>query len=189
MGLVNCRECDAEVSNQAKKCPYCGIPRPGLATGSSGWAVGVGLFLIIAMCTYMERRPEPTSSVVFTPPPKIKNIPKSSDKAHPPAKRKSLSLLEQAARDVRAYELAKKRQGALFLVRSAANKKHSYTQAQCDKLSDQGKMVRFWDVIKLLIKRYPEGTNFPHVGQGLTYSRRWHLIQCGKWRYALPIVK
>ena len=170
MALVRCRDCNAGVSSQAKICPHCGRPIPSRRSVSEGFVVCTGLILIIGMCAYMAQETEPTSSVKFKP----------------SAKKRVLSLLEQAARDVREYELAKKRSGREFIVKSAPDKRHNYTQAQCDKLSDQGKMVRFWDVIKLLVKRYPNDKTFPHVGQGLTYSRKWHLIRCGKWRYAYP---
>ena len=56
--MVNCRECDAEVSSQAKICPRCGIPKPWLPK-TSGFAVCLGLFLIIVMCSYMGGKTKP----------------------------------------------------------------------------------------------------------------------------------
>lgn len=36
MSLINCPECDKEVSDQAQMCPHCGRDYPRLSDGSLG---------------------------------------------------------------------------------------------------------------------------------------------------------
>jgi len=63
MALTTCKECNKEVSTEAKTCPYCGIDNPGVsdlgAIDNNNRRVGVVvLALLIFLCIYIFTRHE-----------------------------------------------------------------------------------------------------------------------------------
>ncbi len=54
MGMVKCRECGKDVSDQAKTCPHCGVAKPAPESKLGLYVkLGLGAVLVIAMarCT------------------------------------------------------------------------------------------------------------------------------------------
>jgi hypothetical protein len=63
MALTTCKECNKEVSTEAKTCPYCGIDNPGFSDpgviDNNNRRVGVVvLALLIFLCIYIFTRHE-----------------------------------------------------------------------------------------------------------------------------------
>jgi len=50
MGMVNCRECGKEVSDQAKSCPHCGIAKPAPPSQVGNYLkLGFGALVVFGM--------------------------------------------------------------------------------------------------------------------------------------------
>lgn len=61
MALINCHECGAKVSTQAKVCPGCGV-KPKKATSMTTWVVG-GVVLSAILFSLATAPPEPAAKV------------------------------------------------------------------------------------------------------------------------------
>ena len=53
MALATCKECNEEVSTEAKTCPYCGIDNPGVIDNNNRRVGAVVFALIIFLCIYI----------------------------------------------------------------------------------------------------------------------------------------
>lgn len=58
MGLTNCKECNKEVSTEARTCPNCGIDNPGGGDKNNRRVGVVVLALLIFLCLYIFTRHE-----------------------------------------------------------------------------------------------------------------------------------
>jgi len=58
MTLTTCKECNKEVSTEAKTCPYCGIDNPGVSDNNNRRVGVVVLALLIFLCIYIFTRHE-----------------------------------------------------------------------------------------------------------------------------------
>lgn len=77
MALKNCKECGAQVSNNATSCPQCGSPQPKKTSVLTWVCVGLlGLaFIIWAMSDKSE---PPQTTHVVAPENKVKNVDENS---------------------------------------------------------------------------------------------------------------
>lgn len=66
MALIQCKECKKEVSNLAKKCPHCGISKPGMTAKKAGKGCLL-LILLILICGWLAGRGDKTSSTTSEP--------------------------------------------------------------------------------------------------------------------------
>jgi tetratricopeptide (TPR) repeat protein len=53
MPLTTCKECNKEVSTEARTCPYCGIDNPGIIENNNRRVGVVVLALLIFLCIYI----------------------------------------------------------------------------------------------------------------------------------------
>lgn len=60
MAIGKCRECGAEVSDQAKACPKCGVSRPVRKTSKLTWLAALVIAPVVAM-TIIEFEPSPVA--------------------------------------------------------------------------------------------------------------------------------
>lgn len=56
MAMTKCKECKAEVSSKAKKCPNCGVSNPGV--GGKDLAVGLGAIIVLILFTVVACAPD-----------------------------------------------------------------------------------------------------------------------------------
>lgn len=69
MAMTKCRECSTLVSNEAKKCPSCGISSPAKAPGH-GCLITIGIgcaFFIAILVTVQMTSPQPRPKTPDTP--------------------------------------------------------------------------------------------------------------------------
>lgn len=67
MAMTNCKECKAQVSRKAKKCPHCGVDNPGV-TAKDYLVGGVALVIIAAaLVTFFSGDEQPEDSVAQAP--------------------------------------------------------------------------------------------------------------------------
>lgn len=64
MALVNCRECNGQVSDSAAACPHCGAKVPKKPSNTWKWVIGVpaGLFVAMMVIGSMNSDPEKTKA-------------------------------------------------------------------------------------------------------------------------------
>lgn len=65
MAMTKCKECKAEVSTRAKKCPNCGVSNPGVTAKELAIGLGAISLLIIfavAACSPDDKPPESAGS-------------------------------------------------------------------------------------------------------------------------------
>lgn len=59
MAMGKCRECGAEVSDQAKTCPKCGVSRPVRKTSKLTWLATLVIVPVVAMSIINHKPPPP----------------------------------------------------------------------------------------------------------------------------------
>lgn len=63
MGMVKCRECSKEVSDQAKTCPHCGIANPAPPSRLGNYfKLGLGALIVFAMVRCISDQEDRRSS-------------------------------------------------------------------------------------------------------------------------------
>jgi len=66
MSIIKCRECKAEVSDQAESCPHCGIKKPGRRSSGAGSMI-FWIIVIVAVFGWLSSKenaaPVPVSAV------------------------------------------------------------------------------------------------------------------------------
>lgn len=54
MAITNCKECKAEVSKKAKKCPHCGVDNPGVTTRDYILGGAALIVILVAAITFFS---------------------------------------------------------------------------------------------------------------------------------------
>jgi len=74
MALVKCKDCDKEVSTEAKTCPHCGAPMPKEGMGWFATSVMIVGGLVAAFLIFGAMQPETPRSVARERCDKIKRL-------------------------------------------------------------------------------------------------------------------
>ncbi len=89
MAMTKCKECKAEVSKKAKKCPQCGVDNPGV-TAKDYLVGGVALVIIVSALMVFFSDEEPAEETAAQSPEMTDQERADADKAEMEACRKDL---------------------------------------------------------------------------------------------------